>query len=248
MSKTDQFSIKLERSLKRLRDSTKTIDLSAPDPPKSIYLTNYVTTVRVLKNESELLSLKDICMAAGGACKLKPKSIAASIVRFGDNSLAGNTTALIFKTRKILVVGANGFEHARMASQEYRLFLESIPMLMKDPVTHKLRIDTLEGKTSFHTFGLWNVVAHTTLGVRPDLKKLCELYPQASDWTPELFPGCIFRVWLKKKTLCKCKSKKKNGSCKCNCTCLVSCVYSQKKKRRKLTPFFLRYLIQARLL
>ena len=218
------FSAKLERQLKRAHDQVQPIDLSEADPPKAIYLDNYVTTVHILKEQEEqeeLLNLKNIGMAGGASCKLTPTSLPACVNRFGRNSAAGNTTALISEKGKILVVGANGYDHARLATQEYRLFIESVPMLLKDPVTQKLRVTTLEGRTRFEGFGLWNVVSHTNLGVRPDLKKLSQRYPKLAEWDPELFPGCIFRIYFSPKKLCQCKPKKKTGSCACNCTVLV---------------------------
>lgn len=221
MSKPDRFPTRLRKRLRTLHTATQPIDIDAPPDPHAIILDNFVTTVSILAGEDEQLALRDVAMVARGACKYQPVRWVASVLRFGDDSLAGNTTALVFKKGKILVVGALNFEHARMATQEYRLFLEQVPMVMTDPETHALRVATLEGRTAFANMHLWNVVTHTSLGVRPELSKVIELYPQASEWDPDLFPGLTLRVWLKKKSECTCVRKKKNLSCACNCTCLV---------------------------
>jgi TATA-box binding protein (TBP) (component of TFIID and TFIIIB) len=131
------------------------------------------------------------------------------VLRIGENSPAGNATALIYPNGKMNIVGVVNQEHARFSAQQFRLYIEET--------------DGKEGRLAFSHFKIYNTVIASELGFRPNLSKLQRRYPMASEWRPELFPGLRLQVWLEKKSACKCVKRKNKPaeSCKCNSTCLV---------------------------
>lgn len=186
------------------------IDTHVACSATAVSLVNFITSVRILP-PGETLSMKRLVLYGGGAVKFAPKKFHAVVLRFGDNSPAGNATALVFSTGKMVIVGAVNHEHARMASQQYRMFIEQIGD------------GALQGKTVFENFKMYNVVGKSQLGFRPNLKRLMQLYPAAAEWDPDFFPGLRLQVWSKPKSECQCPQRKhkQNSSCACNSTCLV---------------------------
>lgn len=212
------FAQRMERAFSNAVQQVTPLSMKHAPIATAVELVNFVTSVCILPSHLSL-SMKHIALFGSGAVKFTPSKFHAIVLRFGDSSPAGNATALIFGTGKIIIVGATNKEHARFASQQYRMFIERIPYVIigLPPQCN------YEGVTIFEKFSMYNVVGTSSLGFRPDLFKLQQLYPGASEWQPELFPGLTLQVWLRPKQQCRCKKRKHKHttSCACNSTCLV---------------------------
>ena len=135
---------RIEGVFRQALDKTETINTHVACSATAVSLVNFITSVRILP-PGETLSMKRLVLYGGGAVKFAPKKFHAVVLRFGDNSAAGNATALVFSTGKMVIVGAVNHEHARMASQQYRMFIEQIGG------------GELEGKTVFENFKMYVV-------------------------------------------------------------------------------------------
>ena len=110
-------------AFQRLLESTEPLVISDVPCPTDIRIVNIVASVHLLE-AGETLCLPNILYKARGAGKYTPASFQAMVLRFGDNSPAGNVTALVHPNGKINIVGAVNREHARFAAQQFRLFIE----------------------------------------------------------------------------------------------------------------------------
>ncbi len=182
----------------------------------NLRINNIVGTVKLL-NDKETLCLESIACLLGGLVKYAPKKFAAAILRVKD--FISTTTCLIFRSAKIVVVGALTKHHSLYACQMYRQMIEEVTGVYSH--NGNLGIYDLIGRTQFKEWRVTNIVADYNVGHRPDLKLLTEMLADVSNWTPELFPGMKLKVWLKTKEDCKCIKKKKNKSCKCTSRVLL---------------------------
>lgn len=157
-------------------------------------------------------------MNLSGLIKYAPKKFAAAIMRIKDS--ISTTTCLVFRSAKIVVVGAVTYYHSLLACQRYRLLIESVGAVYRGENGH-LGVYNLTNRMQFKEWRITNIVAHVNLGRRPDLKILSELVADLTAWNPELFPGLKLLVWLRPKAECACVKRKKNKSCKCNCRALI---------------------------
>jgi TATA-box binding protein (TBP) (component of TFIID and TFIIIB) len=102
------------------------------------------------------------------------------------------TTGRLFKGGNMVLVKSTSHNMARYHAQLYRQLLETVPMLMRDPETGEIRIDTLSGRLVFENGTMQNVVGSAALpqqGVHlGDL-----LYHDQSKcyWMPGSFPSLI---------------------------------------------------------
>lgn len=185
--------------------------------PNITHIRNVVSTVNLL-DKDEKLSLESIASTLGGMCKFRKKGFAAIVMRIKDR--IGTTTCLVFRSGKLVVVGAVSWHHALLSCQMYRTFIERVKCPYQGEDGH-IVVETLMGRTKFEKWGIWNLVSSMDLGCRPDLKVLTELLTDIAAWNPELFPGLKLLTWLRPKDKCKCTRRKKNGSCACNSRALI---------------------------
>lgn len=180
-------------------------------------IVNIVSTVELLPT-GQALSLKSLALKLPGLVKYVPNKFPAAVMRIRDS--IGTTTCQIFRSGKIVVVGACSQYHALYACHTYRKIIESVPMVFSDDCA-RLGMNTLHGRTIFANWGIWNIVAKDRSSSVPDLLEISKLASDVAVWSPEHFPALILLVWLQNKLNCKCNSKKKNGSCNCNARVLI---------------------------
>lgn len=197
---------------------TTSLEDAESNPSRDSHIRNVVSTVNLLDND-QCLCLEIIASTLGPMAKFQPRRFAAIVLRIKD--AIATTTCLVFRTGKLVVVGALSRYHALYAAQLYRIMIEQVVVPYKDPDTERIILSNLEGRTKFDRWGIWNIVASVNIGCRPDLKLLTELLGDVTAWNPELFPGLKLLVWLRPKALCRCNSRKKNKSCACNSRALL---------------------------
>jgi TATA-box binding protein (TBP) (component of TFIID and TFIIIB) len=183
-----------------------------------VHVVNLVSTVELLQRD-EVLCLEAISMHLSGMAKFEPKRFAAVVLRIKDS--IATTTCLVFRPGKIVVVGAVTPEHSRFVCQMYRQIIERIPGVYHCNTSQRIVSSNLVGRTCFANWGVYNIVAHSHLGMRPNLKALVDKIPELATWQPELFPGLKFLIWLRPKSQCPCTRKRKNKSCDCNARLLL---------------------------
>jgi len=199
-------------NIKQVLEETVALDIKST----KTHIVNVVGTVELLK-QGESLCLEAISVALSGMVKFEPKRFAAVVLRIKDS--ISTTACLVFRSAKFVIVGAKSKYHSLYAAQNYRQIIEPIEGVYRNG--DHLGVFNLVGRTQFNKWGIRNIVAHSDLGCRPNLKILTELASEIMAWDPELFPGLKLLVWLKPKNLCKCVKKKKNKSCKCNSRVLL---------------------------
>jgi len=87
------------------------------------------------------------------------------------------TTALIFRSGKIVVTGARNESDALLAAKKFALII------------HKLNFNV-----KFNKFKIQNLVATCDLRFPIKLENLNQVHGQFSNYEPELFPGLIYRL------------------------------------------------------
>lgn len=195
----------------------ETVPLESLSRDSPFHIVNVVSTVELLP-PGQSLSLQALALQLPGIVKFVPKKFAAAVMRVRDS--IGTTTCLIFRSGKIVVVGASTQYHSLYACHTYRKLIESVDMVYSDAY-HRLGLFTLAGRTLFEKWGIWNIVAKDTSDTVPDLLEISKIACDLATWSPEHFPALILLVWLKNKSECQCKSNKKNRSCDCNARVLL---------------------------
>lgn len=185
-------------------------------PTSSFHIVNVVGTVQIL-SLGETLSIELLPAYLGGMAKFIPNSFAAVILRIKD--CISTTTSLVFRSGKLVCVGAHTRYHSLLACQTYREIIQTVPSIFS--FNGKLGVYTLEGRTKFLNWNVENIVAHDDLKCQINLKYISEFIPDLTNWNHELFPGMKLLVWISPKSNCKCIKKKKNKSCKCNLRVLL---------------------------
>jgi len=118
------------------------------------------------------LDLKTIAMHAPNA-EYNPKRFAAVIMRIRDPK----TTALIFRSGKMVVTGAKSEADARTAARKYARII------------HKL-----DFPARFADFKIQNMVGSCDVKFPIRLEGLAYKHSHYSSYEPELFPGLIYRM------------------------------------------------------
>jgi len=119
-----------------------------------------------------VLDLKKIAMGARNA-EYNPKRFAAVIMRIREPK----TTALIFRSGKMVVTGAKQEEQSRQAARKYARIIQ------------KLGFDA-----KFTEFKIQNIVASCDVKFPIRLEGLAHSHSNHSSYEPELFPGLIYRL------------------------------------------------------
>jgi transcription initiation factor TFIID TATA-box-binding protein len=136
-------------------------------------LQNIVATVNL---DCEL-DLKMIALSARNA-EYNPKRFAAVIMRIKDPK----TTALIFRSGKMVITGAKTEEKARIASRTYAKILAK---LGDPPYAQKIK---------YKDFKIQNIVASCDVKFPIRLEALYLDHQRFSTYESELFPGLIYRM------------------------------------------------------
>ena len=160
-------------ALKRRRDQVPVSDSPSVCPPEltdcgSCRTRNIVATT----NLGTQLELKKIALYARNA-EYNPKRFAAVIMRIREPK----TTALIFKSGKMVVTGAKTEEDARNAARKYARIIQK-----------------LDFPVHFVDFKIQNMVGSCDVRFPIRLEGLAYKHSHYSSYEPELFPGLIYRM------------------------------------------------------
>jgi|EP00900_Chrysochromulina_parva_P017361 transcription initiation factor TFIID TATA-box-binding protein len=118
------------------------------------------------------LELKTIAMHARNA-EYNPKRFSAVIMRIRDPK----TTALIFRSGKMVVTGAKSEEQARNAARKYARIIQK-----------------LEFPVRFTDFKIQNIVGSCDVRFPIRLEGLAYKHSHFAHYEPELFPGLVYRM------------------------------------------------------
>eukprot|EP00325_Prymnesiales_sp_UTEX-LB-985_P001221 CAMPEP_0174694486 /NCGR_PEP_ID=MMETSP1094-20130205/1068_1 /TAXON_ID=156173 /ORGANISM="Chrysochromulina brevifilum, Strain UTEX LB 985" /LENGTH=210 /DNA_ID=CAMNT_0015890741 /DNA_START=139 /DNA_END=771 /DNA_ORIENTATION=+ len=118
------------------------------------------------------LDLKTIALHARNA-EYNPKRFSAVIMRIREPK----TTALIFKSGKMVVTGAKSEEQARNAARKYARIIQK-----------------LDFPIHFTDFKIQNIVGSVDVRFPIRLEGLALKHAHYSSYEPELFPGLIYRM------------------------------------------------------
>lgn len=102
------------------------------------------------------------------------------------------TTALVFSTGKVVVVTATSPQMGRFACHVYRLILEDIPMLCRDPETDKVISAPRIGRLLFGQWQVKNIVASAFLGCRIKVAQYAR--DNNLNYRPDVFSGLMTHV------------------------------------------------------
>eukprot|EP00088_Acartia_fossae_P070751 TRINITY_DN9556_c0_g1_i1.p1 TRINITY_DN9556_c0_g1~~TRINITY_DN9556_c0_g1_i1.p1 ORF type:complete len:324 (+),score=86.30 TRINITY_DN9556_c0_g1_i1:53-1024(+) len=131
-------------------------------------LQNIVSTV----NMGCTLDLKKIALSARNA-EYNPRRFAAVIMRIRDP----RTTALIFRSGKMVCTGAKSEEESRLAARKYARIIQKLGF-----------------QTKFKDFKIQNMVGSSDVKFPIRLEGLVLTHSQFASYEPELFPGLIYRM------------------------------------------------------
>lgn len=95
--------------------------------------------------------------------KYQPKRFAAVVLHVRDP--ISTTTCLVFSTGKLVVVGALSWYHALYAGQMYRRIVEKVVCPYRDAETNAIVLTSLEGRTKFENWDIYNIVARFVVPV-----------------------------------------------------------------------------------
>ena len=204
------FESRLRRTLSSVLEKTPKLDEVPRDNSKAPQIVNLVSTVHLLpqtkaegsRKQLYRLPLDAIARKLSGCSQFAPQQFAANILRLTDST--SDTTSLIFRSGKIVTVSGLSIAHTRYFSQVFRTIIERVQTMVKDSETGRVYTTTLEGRTSFDTPSVHNVVGSGFLGVKVDLPKLREAAGHCCRYEPETFPGLMFKVWITPSRKCEC--------------------------------------------
>ena len=141
--------------------------LDTTGPPCPV-LQNIVATC----NLSVELDLKTIALHARNA-EYTPKRFSAVIMRIREPK----TTALIFRSGKMVVTGAKSEDQARNAARKYARIIQKLDFPVR-----------------FTDFKIQNMVGSCDVRFPIRLEGLAYKHSHYSSYEPELFPGLIYRM------------------------------------------------------
>ena len=163
-----------------MSQSNFTLDLGAVNQQDAITVPDYSQPPQMPQTQNVVapmnvcckLDLKDIVTRSRNS-EYNPKRFSAVIMRIRDPK----STALIFKTGKVVVTGARTEDKAWIAARKYARILQK-----------------LDFPAQFREFKIQNVVGSCGVGFPIRLEGLAHQHAQFSSYEPELFPGLIYRM------------------------------------------------------
>ena len=216
---SSQRVLQFERSLRAAVETVPVFDKlqnSRTDLPEIV---NVVATVAIFPPDSKMthrFPLEAIASQIGGNVQYGPLNLPADILRLRDS--ISDSTALVFRSGKLVIVHCLSWEHSRFCCHYYRMLLESIECVMRDPSDDgRLKLTTLAGRTQFDNWQVHNSVGYGRLGCRVDLAALRAAAPHVCQYKPDAFPGLKLRVWIKPPSECMCEKLK----CPCKVKMLI---------------------------
>ncbi|KAI4463103.1 tata-box binding protein [Holotrichia oblita] len=138
------------------------------DPFVNITLQNCVATVE-LGCELDLMTINFRTRNS----EYNPSRFSGVIMRIREP----RTTALIFKTGKIICTGARNEQDALLASKKFTRILQKLSFNVK-----------------FTNYKIQNIVASCDLRFPIKLENLNQMHGQFSSYEPEVFPGLVYRM------------------------------------------------------
>lgn len=87
------------------------------------------------------------------------------------------TTALVFKTGKMVVTGAKNAQESHIASKKYTAIIQKVGF-----------------DATFRDFKIRNISATCDVGFPIKLEGLLYAHPSNSTYEPEIFPGLVYRL------------------------------------------------------
>jgi transcription initiation factor TFIID TATA-box-binding protein len=148
--------------------------MAASDPSApgiTIHIQNMVATVFLA---SPIDSLERIAAAVSNA-EYNPQRFPGVIMRHREP----RSTALIFKTGKMIVTGAKSEQDSKMAARKYVAIISKVGF----PVRY-----------SDANYKIQNITATVDVGFPIRLEALVYAHSARSTYEPELFPGLVFRM------------------------------------------------------
>lgn len=143
---------------------------AATAPPyHTITVQNVVATV----NLSSRIDQRLLCQKARNA-EFNPKRFAAVIMRIREPK----STALIFESGKMVVLGAKSEDRARIAARKYAKIIKMCE----------------HGAVKFRDFKVNNMVGVAACDFPIRLESLVLAHAKFSSYEPELFPGLVYRL------------------------------------------------------
>lgn len=175
---------------------------------------NVVSTVRLIKNDSNFrLPLATIASRLP-VVQYTPKAFSSVIARFKDGN--ETFTMLLFSSGKCVIVKCRSPAHSLYISQRMRLLLSDIDILVKDPETQEIRPDKLGRYIEFNDWRVQNIVLSADLGFQVKLEELASFAPEKIKYNPNEFPGAQCEVQVR--TACTCSETYK---CGCKATVVI---------------------------
>ncbi|KYQ91229.1 TATA-binding protein [Tieghemostelium lacteum] len=148
--------------------NAQSVDLSKHPSGIIPTLQNIVSTV----NMATELDLKVIALNARNA-EYNPKRFAAVILRIREPK----TTALIFKSGKMVCTGAKSEESSRLAARKYARIIQKLDFPAK-----------------FQDFKIQNIVGSCDVKFPIKLERLHDAHTSFTNYEPEIFPGLIYKM------------------------------------------------------
>jgi TATA-box binding protein (TBP) (component of TFIID and TFIIIB) len=206
----ESFEGRFERSLRSILQQTRQLEHQISLDTQAPQIVNLVNTVQLLPQIKDpvtgkpvyKLPLESISMILRSCSQFAPRQFAANVLRLKDNIT--DTTSLIFRSGKIVTVRNLSENHTTYVSQLFRIVIERVRAMMRDPDTGRVFCGTLEGRCTFDTCSIRNVVGSGDLGIQVDLPKLKCAAPHYCKYEPAIFPGLKFRVWTPASQKCVC--------------------------------------------
>lgn len=149
-------------------------------------VSNVVATV----NLGTTLDLNDVARRARN-CEYKPSRFSAVVMRIRDP----RTTALIFRTGKIVVTGARSEQASKLAARKFARIIRKL------------------GYTDA-TMDDWkceNMVANIQMGCKINLHLFARKAGPLVRFEPELFPGLVYKIPTQSRQRVRGNDNKKNG-------------------------------------
>tara|TARA_B100001057_G_C22657451_1_gene874547 strand:+ start:296 stop:976 length:681 start_codon:yes stop_codon:yes gene_type:complete len=142
-------------------------------PAQKQYVPPYIIQNVVSTNSlgAEKMDLRDIALNHK-LCEYNPQTFAAATIRI----LNPRSTALVFASGNMVVTGCKSTTESRLAARKYTRIYQTLGI----PVM-------------FRKFKIQNIVASSAAGFPIKLQDIANAYGPYVTFTPDLFPGLIFR-------------------------------------------------------
>lgn len=199
-----------------------------PDAPVAV---NYVSTVAI-GQEGYKLPLQAIANALGACSQFEPTQFAADIIKLTNST--SDVTVLIFSSGKLVLTATVTEMHTKYMLHAFRLLIENVTCVMRNPEDGSIEMGTLAGRTVFRNPTTHNIVGHGDLGVNIDLRALRNANPNDVKWLEGGFPAAKCCVWLTEDNTCHCSlSERKQDEdvmrvvpklLRKRCACTIKCL------------------------